>query len=605
MASDDEAAAADILDEEQPPTGPLRQPIVAVLGHVDHGKTSLLDWVRGTAVVSREAGSITQHIGATEVPFETISDICGALLPEENIRLPGLLFIDTPGHHSFSTLRARGGQLADLAVLVVDIMEGFKPQTIESLQVLRRAQTPFILVLNKIDRLPGWRTRKGTFAANRQGQSQLAQDALQERIWEIVRTLGGHNFDSALYSEVEDFQKTIALVPTSVRDSGEGVPELFMLLMGLAQRYLEGRLVLKEGVAEGTVLEVKEERGLGKTLGIIIYNGVLRASDTLIIGATPEPLVTRVRSLLQPRPLDEIRDPRQQFNVVTEVAAAAGLKVVAPDLEGVIAGAPFYGVPQGDDIAPVLERLSGEMESNVALEDRGLVVRADAIGSLEALAYELQEAGAPIMRAAVGDVSRRDVRLAETAPAEQRAVLAFGVNVLPDAREALVESEAKLFEADVVYQLVEEYGEWLAELKREQARTLREEFPHPGKIEFLEGHTFRTRDPAVFGVRVLAGRIMVGQKVLRADNHVIGRIRSMRSGEQGLKEATQGDEVAIAVTEATVGRQVNEGDILYIEMDERDVVRLRDENVKLTPDEEDVITELQRIKKADSPFWGR
>ena len=605
MASDDEAAAADILDEEQPPTGPLRQPIVAVLGHVDHGKTSLLDWVRGTAVVSREAGAITQHIGATEVPFETISDICGALLPEENIRLPGLLFIDTPGHHSFSTLRARGGQLADLAVLVVDIMEGFKPQTIESLQVLRRAQTPFILVLNKIDRLPGWRTRKGTFAANRQGQSQLAQDALQERIWEIVRTLGGHNFDSALYSEVEDFQKTIALVPTSVRDSGEGVPELFMLLMGLAQRYLEGRLVLKEGVAEGTVLEVKEERGLGKTLGIIIYNGVLRASDTLIIGATPEPLVTRVRSLLQPRPLDEIRDPRQQFNVVTEVAAAAGLKVVAPDLEGVIAGAPFYGVPQGDDIAPVLERLSGEMESNVALEDRGLVVRADAIGSLEALAYELQEAGAPIMRAAVGDVSRRDVRLAETAPAEQRAVLAFGVNVLPDAREALVESEAKLFEADVVYQLVEEYGEWLAELKREQARTLREEFPHPGKIEFLEGHTFRTRDPAVFGVRVLAGRIMVGQKVLRADNHVIGRIRSMRSGEQGLKEATQGDEVAIAVTEATVGRQVNEGDILYIEMDERDVVRLRDENVKLTPDEEDIITELQRIKNADSPFWGR
>ena len=605
MASDDEAADADIPDEEQPPTGPLRQPIVAVLGHVDHGKTSLLDWVRGTAVVSREAGAITQHIGATEVPFETISDICGALLPEENIRLPGLLFIDTPGHHSFSTLRARGGQLADLAVLVVDIMEGFKPQTIESLQVLRRAQTPFILMLNKIDRLPGWRTRKGTFAANRQEQSQLAQDALQERIWEIVRTLGGHNFDSALYSEVEDFQKTIALVPTSVRDSGEGVPELFMLLMGLAQRYLKGRLALKEGVAEGTVLEVKEERGLGKTLGVIIYNGVLRASDTLVIGATPEPLVTRVRSLLQPRPLDEIRDPRQQFNAVDEARAAAGLKVVAPNLEGVIAGAPFYGVPQGDDVAPVLERLSGEMESNVALEDRGLVVRADAIGSLEALAFELQAAGAPIMRAAVGDVSRRDVRLAETAPAEQRAVLAFGVNVLPDAREALVESEAKLFEADVVYQLVEEYGEWLAELKREQARALREEFPHPGKIEFLEGHTFRTRDPAVFGVRVLAGRIMVGQKVLRADNSVIGRIRSMRSGEQGLKEATQGDEVAVAVTGATVGRQVNEGDILYIEMDERDVVRLRDENVKLTPDEEDVITELQRIKKADSPFWGR
>ena len=606
MASEEEVVDAVSPDEEQQPeAGPLRQPIVAVLGHVDHGKTSLLDWVRGTTVVSREAGAITQHIGATEVPFETITDICGALLPEENIRLPGLLFIDTPGHHSFSTLRARGGQLADLAVLVVDIREGFKPQTVESLQVLRRAKTPFIVALNKLDRLPGWRTRKEPFPASHARQSTTAQEALQARIWEVVRTLGGHGFDAALFTEVQDFQKTIALVPTSVKQSGEGVPELFMLLLGLAQRYLEGRLALHPGPAEGTVLEIKEERGLGRTLGVIIYNGILRDSATLVVGATPEPVVTHVRSLLQPRPLDEIRDPRQQFDTVSEVRAAAGLKVVAPDLEGVIAGAPFYGVPQGDDVAPVLERLAGEMESNVTLADRGLVVRADAIGSLEALAFELQAASAPIMRAMVGDVSRRDVRIAETAPVEQRAILAFGVNVLPDAREALVESEVKLFEADVVYQLVDEYNEWLEELKREQARTLREEFPHPGKFEFLEGHTFRTRDPAVFGVRVLAGRIMVGQKVLRPDNRVIGRIRSMRSGEQGLKEATQGDEVAIAVTEVTVGRQVDEGDILYIEMDERDVLRLREENVKLTPDEEDVIGELQRLKKGDSPFWGR
>ncbi|MEE3192272.1 MAG: GTP-binding protein, partial [Candidatus Thermoplasmatota archaeon] len=264
MADEEEADIAVSPDEEQQPeTGPLRQPIVAVLGHVDHGKTSLLDWVRGTTVVSREAGAITQHIGATEVPFETITNICGALLPEENIRLPGLLFIDTPGHHSFSTLRARGGQLADMAVLVVDVREGFKPQTVESLQILRRAKTPFIVALNKLDRLPGWRTRKGPFLASHARQSTTAQTTFQERIWEVVRTLGEHGFDSALFTDVQDFQKTIALVPTSVKQSGEGVPELFMLLLGLAQRYLEGRLTLHPGPAEGTVLEVKEERGLG------------------------------------------------------------------------------------------------------------------------------------------------------------------------------------------------------------------------------------------------------------------------------------------------------------------------------------------------------
>ena len=125
-------------EEEIDPNAPLRQPIVAVLGHVDHGKTTLLEYVRGTTIVKREAGAITQHIGATEVPFDTVSKICGPLLKEGTTNLPGLLFIDTPGHHSFSTLRSRGGALADIAVLVVDITEGFKPQTIESINILKQ-----------------------------------------------------------------------------------------------------------------------------------------------------------------------------------------------------------------------------------------------------------------------------------------------------------------------------------------------------------------------------------------------------------------------------------------------------------------------------------
>ena len=234
-------------EEEIDPDAPLRQPIVAVLGHVDHGKTSLLDYVRGTAVVQREAGAITQHIGATEVPFETVSKICGPLLKEGTTTLPGLLFIDTPGHHSFATLRSRGGALADLAILVVDITEGFKPQTIESINILKQQQTPFILVLNKVDKLPGWRSRKGSFLANSANQSEMATQNFQMRMYEIIGELGNYGFDSALFSEIQDFQKTIALIPTSVKETGEGVPELFMILMGLAQRYLRGNLLLNDG----------------------------------------------------------------------------------------------------------------------------------------------------------------------------------------------------------------------------------------------------------------------------------------------------------------------------------------------------------------------
>ena len=246
-SSEEEKLEEQSEEEEIDPNAPLRQPIVAVLGHVDHGKTSLLDYVRGTTIVKREAGAITQHIGATEVPFDTVSKICGPLLREGTTNLPGLLFIDTPGHHSFSTLRSRGGALADIAVLVVDITEGFKPQTIESINILKQHKTPFILALNKIDKLPGWRTSKGSFLANKASQSQTAQQTFQNRMYEIIGELGTHGFDSALFTDIQDFQKTIALIPTSVKDTGEGVPELFMILMGLAQKYLRDRLLLDEG----------------------------------------------------------------------------------------------------------------------------------------------------------------------------------------------------------------------------------------------------------------------------------------------------------------------------------------------------------------------
>ncbi|MDG1545576.1 MAG: translation initiation factor IF-2 [Candidatus Poseidoniia archaeon] len=592
-------------DEEIDPDAPLRQPIVAVLGHVDHGKTSLLDYVRGTAVVKREAGAITQHIGATEVPYDTVSKICGPLLKDGTTNLPGLLFIDTPGHHSFSTLRSRGGALADIAVLVVDITEGFKPQTIESINILKQHKTPFILALNKIDKLPGWRTKSGSFLANKANQSQMVQQTFQTRMYEIIGELGTHGFDSALFTDIQDFQKTIALIPTSVKDTGEGVPELFMILMGLAQKYLRGRLLLSEGSSEGTVLEIKEEKGLGKTLGVIIYNGILQASDTLIIGAQPEPIVTRVRSLLRPKPLDEIRDPRQQFDSVKVIGAAAGLKVVAPDIEGVVAGAPFYSASSEDEIDAALDRLTDSMKSNVKCTDEGVVIRADAIGSLEALAYELSAVNIPIVKAVVGDVSRRDVVTADPSDEEYRAILAFNVKVHPDAKKELHETGVKIFESDIVYRLLEDYQEWKEKIKDKQAQHLREDFSHPGKFEILEGHTFRTRDPAVVGVRVLGGRIALNQAVLRNDNSVVGHIRSLRSGEQVLKEALQGDEVAIAISEATVGRQISEGDVLYIEMDERAILTIREAGVKLDPIEEDIITEMQKIKKKDQPFWAR
>ena len=322
--------------------GRVRQPIVSVLGHVDHGKTTLLDAIRGcTDVASREPGRITQHIGASEVPLAAIAERCGPLVAGRQFKIPGLLFIDTPGHQAFTTLRARGGALADLAVLVVDIMEGFRPQTIESLGILKRFKTPFVVAANKVDLIQGWRDHPGqSVAASMKEQDESVLVALDERVYKLSEAFFKEGISVERYDRINDFTKNVALVPVSARYR-EGIPDLLLMLVGLAQRFLEDQLTTEEGPAEGTVLEVKEEKGLGKTLDAIIFSGTIRKGDTFIVGTGGKPLITKVKAILRPKPLDEIRDPRQRFDSVREVTAAAGIKISAQTLEGVVAGAPL------------------------------------------------------------------------------------------------------------------------------------------------------------------------------------------------------------------------------------------------------------------------
>ncbi|MGQ0535776.1 MAG: translation initiation factor IF-2, partial [Methanobacteriota archaeon] len=331
-----------------------RQPIVCVMGHVDHGKTSLLDKIRGTTVVLREAGRITQHIGATEVPLEAVERLCGPLFGGKKFRLPGLLFIDTPGHQAFTSLRARGGALADIAVLVVDVSEGLMPQTREAISILRRNKTPFVVAGNKIDRLMGWQaTKDAPFRVAIENQPARVQEALDEKLYELIEQFDRAGFRSDRYDRVTDFTKTIAIVPLSAV-TGEGLPDLLMMLMGLAQRFLESELATSpDGPGRATILEVKEERGLGLTLDAILYDGTLRRGDLVVLGSKAAPVVTRVKALLKPKPMDEIRDPRDRFDSVPEVVAAAGIKISAPDLEGVLAGAPIYATSEAELAATV------------------------------------------------------------------------------------------------------------------------------------------------------------------------------------------------------------------------------------------------------------
>jgi len=578
-----------------------RQPIVSVLGHVDHGKTRLLDCVRGTSVAAGEAGLITQHIGATEVPIEHIRTVCGPLMKDRSFNVPGLLFIDTPGHHSFITLRARGGSLADLAVLVIDVKEGIKPQTIESIRILKQFKTPFIIALNKIDVIPGWRSETNRpFVLSERAQDAEPVDDLNQRLYRNIAKLAEEGLSAERYDRIDDFRKTIAMVPVSAA-TGEGVPDLLLVLIGLAQRFMEGDLETEEGPGKGTILEVKEERGLGQTVDVILYSGTVRKGDRVALGTRNEPVVTKVKAILKPKALDEIRDLRDRFRSLDSVSAAAGVKLSCQSLEGVVSGAPLRAI-KGDD-SEALAELDAETEINIEVQDEGVSVKADAIGSLEALAYEAKAAGIPIRKYGVGDIARRDVVEASASNnVFNRAILAFNVNSTPDAKEAMKTADMKLFSNQVVYRLIEEYQEWVDEQKRVLEAEKRAEFAFPGKILLLPNCVFRVSKPAIVGVRVLAGRIRTGQKVVTADGRNVGRIKSIRSGEDAAKEAKQGEEVAVALDSVTVGRQADVEDVLFVDLKESAAKQLQ--GMDITEDERMTLEELIRIKRKESPFWG-
>ncbi len=578
-----------------------RQPIVSVLGHVDHGKTSLLDVIRGSTVASRESGAITQHIGATEVPIDAIHKVCGDLLKGKKFSLPGLLFIDTPGHHAFTTLRSRGGSLADIAILIVDVTEGFKPQSYESINILKQYKTPFIIAANKIDAISGWQKTEGPAKQRINNQRVNVKNVFEENIYEMIGTLSENKLSSNLYHEISDFRKTIGIVPISAK-TGEGISELLMVLVGLAQRFLEEKLQIESGPGKGTVLEVKEEVGLGKTIDTIVYNGVIRSDDEIVIGTMNEPIITRIRALLKPKPLDEIRDPRERFDSVKEVHAASGIKIASPDLENVIPGAPIRVATENID--EIIKEIKNQTKMDYELDEQGILIKADTIGSLEALIKESREKGIKIRKAEIGNVSKRDIIEADaTNDPLNKVIFSFNIKILPEAKEELAQTDISIFNEDVIYTIMENYDEWLSKKKAQIEQQRRKDFTYPGMIKFLPEYVFRVNHPAVIGVRVITGRIRSDTKLIKDDGRVVGRIKSIQSDNKTVDEAKQGEEVAISIEGVTVGRQIKGGDLLYTDLSSEEAKKLKEMDV-LNIDEKDVLNKITEIKRKTDKFWG-
>ena len=591
---------------------PTRQPIVCVLGHVDAGKTSLLDELRKTSVQAREAGGMTQHIGASFFPVETLKQLIGPLLSnfKTGIEIPGLLIVDTPGHEAFTNLRRRGGSVADIAILVIDVLRGFEAQTYECIEILKARKTPFIVAANKIDRIPGWNAQPATpFLKSYASQSSFVREELDNRLYNIMGEFSRQGFKTDRFDHIRDFTVNVALVPTSAR-TGEGLSELVMVLVGLTQQFLKKRLQTTDGAAKGSVLEVKEEPGLGLTLNTIVYDGTLHCDDLVVVGARDGPITTRVRVILVPKPLDEMRDPRDKFSSVDCVYASAGVKVVASNLEGALAGAPLFAVPQGEDPAKYAKLVTEEVgRIRIALEVDGVIVKADTLGSLEAMAEILKANNVQVRIADIGEISKRDVIEASVVKTHEplsAAILAFGVKTLPDAEEAAAANGIPIFNQPIIYNLIDAYLEWVRNKREAKSEAEFEALVKPGKVTVLPGCIFHRAKPAIFGVEVLGGRLQPKCGLMRAeDGSDLGEVQQIQDQGKAVAEATVGMQVAISMAKPIAGRHVFEKDVLYVKVPEADAKALLTAHVDdLTAEEQEVLKEYIALMRKKIPFWA-
>lgn len=536
-------------------TDNLRSPVICVLGHVDTGKTKILDKIRHTHVQDGEAGGITQQIGATMVPVDAIREQTKMIKDFQSfdIKLPGLLIIDTPGHESFSNLRSRGSSLCDMAILVVDIMHGLEPQTIESLNLLKKRKTPFVVALNKVDRLFEWKRGPNSGIVDTiKKQKKNTKQEFDERVQIVIKEFSEQALNAALFYNNPDPRSYVSLVPTSAH-TGDGMGDLISQVVQLTQTRLAQRLSYSEDM-ESMVLEVKSLPGLGTTIDLILVNGKLKEGDTVIVAGIEGPIVTQIRALLTPQPLKELRVKNQYINN-KELLGAQGVKIAAKDLEKALAGIPLFVAQQPDEVDywknEVANILRDTLQS-IKLSDRGVYVQASTLGSLEALLEFLRTSKIPYSGVNIGPVHKKDIMKCSTMlehDSQYAVILAFDVRIEREAQEMADNLGVRVFSADIIYHLFDKFTAYREDLKQKK----REEFKHiavfPCKLRIMPQHIFNSRGPIVVGVVVEAGVIKEGTPIAIPSKEFldIGVLTGIEANHKPLTEARKGMEVCVKI----------------------------------------------------------
>ena len=577
----------------------IRQPIVTVAGHVDHGKTSILDKIRGTSIQTGEAGGITQKISFTTLPKENIEERAKKTLDKFQIPLeiPGLLFIDTPGHAAFTNMRKHGGSLADIAILVIDVNDGIKPQTAEVLQILKANKTPFIIALNKIDNISGWQTSKDLLSLNSlDTQAVNVKTNFEEKFYTIIGSLHSHGITADMYSKIEDFTKSVAIVPCSA-ETGEGISEILAMITALSQKFLKDKIICKE-LGKGVVLEVKKDKR-GSFLECIFYDGCLKNTDQIAIASLEgDPVTTKIRTIQEALPLNKGYQTRDS------VTAATGLKLQINTKEEILPGMPIQVITKENTIEKITEEFESEISEKIQTSNSGIIAKADSLGSLQALMVLLKQAGIPVLKASIGPISKKDIYSCNAIQEEEdKVIIGFNIQQLEETQDLDEVEQIKIITNEIVYKLIEDLEKYKAAKLQEIEKKKLSELPTICKLKVLD-FCFRNTSPAVFGVKIEAGNLKAHERFINTSDKKIGQVKEIQHEKKSVNRIESGKEVAVSMPGVNFERQLTIGEFLYTNLGESHFRKFKEHKNLLSSEEKSILQEIAQIKRRTSVTWG-
>ncbi len=568
----------------------MKSPICAFLGHVDAGKTSIMDAIRNTMSAYKESGGLTQNIGVTEVPTDRIKDIAGDILTKFNIdvKVPSILFIDSPGHEAFVTLRERGASIADIAILTIDVTEGIQNQTIESIEILKSYRTPFIIALTKIDTIRGFFSiENSSFLNFIEKQNETYKQFLDEKIYKLALDLSVYNFQVERYDRVKDFTKEVAIVPLSAV-KGIGIKDLVVMLIGLSQRYIDLAKQDKNSVA---ILEEKNVKGIGKVYDSIVYSGKIKVGDRVIVNTLDGPSENKIKGIMRLIPLEESRENFGKYESIQEAEATCPIRLILQEANAMIgtSATVFYS---GEEKQQLIEALKGDNSYN---NDKsvGIVTCADSLGSIDAIKKIAESQNIKIGKTKVGEPSKTDI---STASVNEGVILCFNVPVSKQIEAIANDYSVKIISSNSIYTLFDSYIQFQKESKDMSLEKKKSRLNLPGKFVFLSGNIFRRSAPCVFGAEILAGEIRPNYPIINSKGQRLGRIQDIQSDKAKLTSAIKGDKIAISIDNAVCGRNIFEGDILYTDIELPDIIKFDELSAELSQDYTDAMLEIRKIK---------